>query len=482
MGGGGPSDGRSASASSAKSGSRGCDRAAGGDRGHRRRRRTAPTDVSRQPPQPMPPPVERERRRRRREDEGPEDGKRHHKGRSRSRRRRDGKKGDGTSGTGSAMPPVDWLGPGARGPPPAEWRGPSRDIPRDWRGPVGMYAPPPGADPRWYADRTSSRPMYPPPLRPGAPPHWGPPPGGIPPPRAEGAPHFRGEPPAEWRGPAMHQPGPTYGSRGATEAPDLWAPSRSSGPCAPGPWRGGASTGASGPPGGPLGGSGGGPSAADAGRAGGETEKAFDASSSKAPGVDNVAAAAGLAAGNVAQADHSLQGGVGDGGNGMDGGVANSDEEGVQAAPPVPNTAAERLRGLSLVRSALSPTTLASLRSAGVNVDAPAAMGATSPATCGAAVASAEATSTAQMRCGRLGLDGGTSQRNRLPPPMPTPPRLPVCTLDLKHVGLWERFRQRCGTQAPPDAPPAPCEIRKSRFGGSILAPCVVAMGDATAS
>merc|ERR1712232_288391 len=95
----------------------------------------------------------------------------------------------------------------------------------------------------------------------------------------------------------------------------------------------------------------------------------------------------------------------------------------------------------------------------------------------GGASLTSETIATARARCARLGLDGGTTN-TRKRPPMPTQPRLPVCTLDPQRVGLWERFQQRCGTALPPESPAMPCELKKSRAGGSVLVPLVVAAGN----
>eukprot|EP00927_Polykrikos_kofoidii_P026037 TRINITY_DN2326_c0_g1_i1.p1 TRINITY_DN2326_c0_g1~~TRINITY_DN2326_c0_g1_i1.p1 ORF type:complete len:485 (-),score=85.76 TRINITY_DN2326_c0_g1_i1:121-1521(-) len=456
---------------------------------------------------------ERDRHRRRR-DEGGGGSRRTHgekrPSRSRSRRRRKKvKEDDGSPAT--SLPPVDWRGPPGppRGPPPQGWRGPSA---HDWRGPhpmgphAGLYPPPHGvADPRWYAERPPPRQMspYQPQMR-----HWGPPPPGmggtgLPPPRPDEVGRFCSEPPSEWRGPAstgMRPPG-AYDARGP--GVDPWAASRP--PPGPNAWGtgppqgpgsgGGAGAGSVGPAvpggGGPPPGSDGGPASSMGfpgyqqpaiGNVGDAEKKALEG-----PGCGN-AADGGLGSQGLAITNGSV-GGVGSGSGGLPtagGGSADfDDEDGCgETKLPVPRTAAERLRGVPLVRVALSQATLARLRAAGVDVDAEGAerAAATWPRvnlSVGNAASVAEVAAVARARCVELGLDGGNMQKARTPSAMPIPQRLPVCTLDQKHVGLWERFRQRCGTPALVDSPAVPCELRKSRMGGSVLVPIVVPVSEA---
>lgn len=369
--------------------------------------------------------------------------------RSRSRRRRDRHRKEKDDG---AAPPQDWRGPALldpRGPPPQDWRGPN-----DWRGPPGppgSYPPPrPGVDPRW------PMPFAPP--MPGQFPQRGPmPPGG----------------PHGWHMPPMpHPEGPPDGWRGVPQRPpyrpgeppsDMWAARPPSAPSGAGQWCGVPQIQQQPPPRfGPR-----------------EPEKPLDSTSaagaasgseSRGAGGGKSAAAAGASAASIAAGDMSIRGFVEDG----------DDEEDTQ---PKPQTASDRLRGVRIVRSALSELTLTRLRNAGIPVDgqkSSASIVGRSGAIADEAGTSEElpvATASAHSRCSRLGLDGGSAQRARLPPPMPGPPRLPACTIGLNHVGLWERFRKICGTPVPPDTPPIPCELRTSRGGGHVVVPLVIAIG-----
>lgn len=340
---------------------------------------------------------------------------------------------------------MDWRGPAMRGPPPADWRGPSHEVmARDWRGqPVGPHGiyPPAGYSP--YGDRPPPRPMLP--YAPGA---WGHP-QGIPvrPPED----HRYREPPPDWGG--RGAPPQLYGAPRPGEV-DLWRPPGAHG--MPPPYGGG-------PPGDVS--AGGGLPSAD-GRhpsavgGGSEREVAASGAGGQSGGGSRVAAQdrAGVGANAGAAACED-----------------NEERDGI-VVPKGPQTMAERLMGVRLVRAALSQATLAKLRAAGVcGLDSEAAT-TPKPGVKGLAEEAAAA-AAAKAKCARLGLDIDASKRVRIPPPMPTPPRLPVCTLDLKHSGLWEVFRLRCGSPAGAEAPVAPCELRRSRAGGSVLVP-LVATGD----
>lgn len=117
------------------------------------------------------------------------------------------------------------------------------------------------------------------------------------------------------------------------------------------------------------------------------------------------------------------------------------------------------------MRSALSERMLAKLRAAGVDQPVPRAAFEEAledvPGAAGAASA----------KCARLGIDATCSTRSKLPPPSLGAPRLPMCTVGLLHTGLWERFRTKCGTPLPAEAPPIACELRTSRGGGNVVVP-----------
>jgi len=142
---------------------------------------------------------------------------------------------------------------------------------------------------------------------------------------------------------------------------------------------------------------------------------------------------------------------------------------------PAPLTAADILRNVQVVRSALSERMLARLRSAGVMEDSPpgSAGGGGGLDEAGVPEEAPLAEAAAQARCVALGI-GGSAPRVRLPAPAPGPQRLPACTVGLTHTGLWERFRMKCGTPVPGDAPPIPCELRTSRGGGHVVVPLVI--------
>jgi len=351
-------------------------------------------------------------------------------------------------------PPVDWRGPGAmaldpRGQPPPDWRGPS-DMPRDWRGPPGPHSPPgmyppprSAADPRW---------SYPPggPMgRPGPCGDYGWPPHGMPPPGPE--------PPGEWRGPSPRH-APPYAPRPGDPSVDLWAsragyPGGYQQPSAGFGCRGHEGHGGPGP--------------------GGELERLLDSKTGRGaegPGPGFSAGNLGPAGGPTREASSGCAGAC----SSRTPGAGADDEE---EEPPAPFTPADRFRGVRIAWSALSQGLQARLRAAGVPSDRNQAPRSSAAATEPGRALDQEA-AAAQRRCSRLGLD--CPQRSRAPQPMPTPPRLPVCTLELSHAGLWERFREKCGTAAPTDAA-VPCELRKSRGGGSVLAPMLVAASGAEA-
>ena len=161
--------------------------------------------------------------------------------------------------------------------------------------------------------------------------------------------------------------------------------------------------------------------------------------------------------------------------NALDGAIL--EDESSKAAQRKPETPAERLRGVRIVTNALSQATLERLRAAGIPENGRSESSAETNeygATSAEAADAAGGVVSVRSRCISLGLDG-TMQRARIPPPMPTPAKLPVCTSGIEYAGLWEWFRQRCGTPTPADAPTVPCENRKSRAGGSVLVPIVAA-------
>lgn len=377
----------------------------------------------------------------------------------------------------AAAPPVDWRGPGAldpRSPPPPDWRGPN-DIPRDWRGPPGYSEGPPGFYPPprpgapWY-EHPPPRPMgypVPPPGSMGQ--RQGPPLNGPPrqdygwhmgmPPRSDEAGRYRDQPPIEWRGPGAMQRSPYPPGHG--EAAGAWQPPASP----PAHWGGSPPGEAPGYPG---------YHGAHVGytrdTAGGEADKG---SSTAAPGAGGGGAAAGTALPALGNAgDAQAQGGTGAGRR------ANEDAEVREDDLPAPPTVAERMRGVPLVRGALSERMLSRLRALGLLSEEPTpplfSPGVGELGTSGEAPAVAAAV---REKCERLGLDG--SVRAKLPPATPPgPPRLPACTVGLaQHSGLWERFRQRCDTPVATEAPPIPCQLRASAGGGQVVAPLLILGG-----
>lgn len=246
---------------------------------------------------------------------------------------------------------------------------------------------------------------------------------------------FRAEPPATWQGPSAQRP--AYAGRGDELV--TYSPPGASGP------PGGGGRFSEPPPGFPG-------SFPPGVHGQSEGEKAFEAAS--------LAAEAAMPA--------------------LTDAAPGTDADDLADEPPPPQTAAERLRGVRLVRSALSERLVGKLQAAGVPVDG--REGALSSSLSGSAEeALSEELPAAASRCSRLGLDGDIRQRARLPPPMPGAPRLPVCIFEPTLGGLWEKFRQRCGTPVPADPAPLPCELRTSRGGGNVVVPVVpmVAVGGA---
>lgn len=145
------------------------------------------------------------------------------------------------------------------------------------------------------------------------------------------------------------------------------------------------------------------------------------------------------------------------------GGVDDGDDD--EVAPP-PRTAADRFRNIHIVQTALSADMRAYLQKIGVPLEGQKAASSTATEEVGLAEDVAAA-----RECARLGLDG--SAKGRLP--MPGPLRLPVCTVELQQEGLWDRFRQRCGTPMPPEPPPIQCKLQKSKGGGQVVQPHTVA-------
>eukprot|EP00933_Yihiella_yeosuensis_P021458 TRINITY_DN16970_c0_g1_i1.p1 TRINITY_DN16970_c0_g1~~TRINITY_DN16970_c0_g1_i1.p1 ORF type:complete len:188 (+),score=46.74 TRINITY_DN16970_c0_g1_i1:362-925(+) len=135
------------------------------------------------------------------------------------------------------------------------------------------------------------------------------------------------------------------------------------------------------------------------------------------------------------------------------------------SALPAPPSGADRLRRVKLVASALSEDIITKLKSLSVPLSRGRSDGISKLVEAGVSAVSQEA------QCSRLGLLSPGSLRSKLPPPLPGPPRLPACTLSLAHSGLWERFRQRCGTPLPSEPQPVPCEVKASKGGGNVVVP-----------
>jgi len=148
-------------------------------------------------------------------------------------------------------------------------------------------------------------------------------------------------------------------------------------------------------------------------------------------------------------------------------GVAEPDEE--FEAEVDQTSPAYRLAGVPIVFSALSERAKARLRTAGLPSEASSKPSSSLVGVDELGEAPAVAAAL-RAQCARLGLDG--SPRARLPPPHPSPPRLPACTVGLsQEKGLWERFRQRCGQPVPPEPPGIPCQLKDSSGGGRVVVP-----------
>ena len=396
----------------------------------RKRKRRAPSTMAAEPE------GDRDRHRRRHHGEGGDRRRRCDRSRSHGRRHRERGAPDGMGMPPPHLPPpAGWLGPqsqrpGSRGPPPVDWRGPS-NPPRDaWHTAPHHGGPPPGhhgyppqpggwygAPPGMYG-QSPSRPMpgqWPGYLlaQPEQQPHWGPPPGMVP----------SREPPSEWLGPEMkastdpRNPADQAGDSQGKKAVDDRA------------------------------------------------EMGDKAAAQRGDGPPAEMALGGGLAGLSGFADRGMR----DLANALDGAIL--EDESSKAAQRKPETPAERLRGVRIVTNALSQATLERLRAAGIPENGRSESSAETNeygATSAEAAGAAGGVVSVRSRCISLGLDG-TMQRARIPPPMPTPAKLPVCTSDIKYTGLWERFRQICGTPIPADAPTVPCEIRKSRVGTVML-------------
>lgn len=142
--------------------------------------------------------------------------------------------------------------------------------------------------------------------------------------------------------------------------------------------------------------------------------------------------------------------------------------------PPPPETAADRFRGVRLVGSALSERMVAKLQAAGIDVDGAEKLSSlSSSAMATEEVGAEDQLISAAARCAQLGLSEDAQQRARLPLPSLGAPRLPVCVFEPTLGGLWQKFRQRCGTPVPADAALLPCELRPSRGGGHVVVPVV---------
>jgi len=363
-------------------------------------------------------PSQERRGRHRKKHRGDEEGgSRRRRSRSHRGRRRDRQDGHGT------QPPMDWRGPSGGGAPP----------PQDWRGPGGWPGPPPGYNeappgyyppPGWHGQHA---PMgYPPP----------------PPPGAFGAPggqagRLPGAPPADWRGAAAgypHAPPPGWG-----------APPEA----------------AAGFPGY------GGPPQADNASIALPASPPAAATVPAPPAAEAPSGQPGYSQAPPAAIEDSAEGGLG------------GREE---PLPPAP-TAAERLKGVPLVTAGLSERMVAKLKALGLLGLEPASSGgkplssSTTPASELGPPQSGEA-STLKAQCDRLGLSFPSSRP--VSSPAVGPARLPACTAGLaQHAGLWERFRQRCGTLVAADAqaPPIPCQVRPSGGGGQVVAPLLLPTG-----
>eukprot|EP00440_Ansanella_granifera_P069181 gb/GFBE01075055.1/.p1 GENE.gb/GFBE01075055.1/~~gb/GFBE01075055.1/.p1 ORF type:complete len:362 (+),score=19.00 gb/GFBE01075055.1/:1-1086(+) len=304
-------------------------------------------------------------------------------------------------------------GGGDSGPPPADWRGPGgASAPQDWRGPPPSEWQgygPPGA----WPPRTMG--AYPPPG------NW--------PPRPMGAypPSGRAEPPGEWRGPGAAAHPPPYSSH----TPGAWAPS--------------------GPPPSDWGGNTGGPPV----HWGAPPQASYPPKPEAAALPAIMAAPAALP--------------------GMPPAAVPAAEPVAEVPLPEPEKPVEKLRRMKIVASAVSESMKEKLRSLGIlskkeTSDAEKGKEVTRSGFLAAGLTGAAA---AQAQCAHLGLLTAGPGRSRLPPPVQGKQRLPACTLGLVQTGLWERFRQRCGTPLPPEPTPVPAELKSSRGGGFAVVPAI---------
>jgi len=419
-----------------------CSGSSASGRGERRRRRAQAS-----PHQAQSPPYRQRHRRRDDVDDRPADAKRTRRERSRSSRRhrrhkRDRKNELPKEDRGTPLqPPSDWRGPmGA--PPPPDWRGPA-DFSREWRPPAAH----PAAYPRWYTERPMSRPMsFPPgPMPPGQFPQRP-----MPPPNGQMRPeyswHMAMGAPDGWRGPTGMQR-PPYGHWGSpgdgsvSGFPPVYRPQQ--------------------------------------GEPDAQSKAAMPRPESQGSVASRAATGSGAGGTDAAQGSisSSLQSAPGDAGAAAGAAGFDDDED---PLPPL-STVAERLRGVRIVRSALSERMLSRLRSAGVAVDGdPSGQQQSVASGLDEATASDEApvaAAAAHQRCIRLGLENPSTHRAKLPPAPSGPPRLPACTASFTHPDLWERFKAKCGESVPADTPPIPCELRTSRGGGHVVVPLIIPAG-----
>lgn len=129
-----------------------------------------------------------------------------------------------------------------------------------------------------------------------------------------------------------------------------------------------------------------------------------------------------------------------------------------------PETAADRLRGITIVRTALSERMLERLREAGIDESPRRRREEVETEDMPMGVAN-------HLRCSRLGLEDSTNLESLVPAQKKYPPSLPACTPEIALGGLWDKFRLRCGKELPPDPAPLQCGLRSSRGGGSVVVP-----------
>lgn len=283
---------------------------------------------------------------------------------------------------------------------------------------------------------------------------------GMPPQACEAGRYNANQPPVDWRGAGSVQGSP-YPPR--PDAAGAWPPPAGY-PPAPSPGEA--------PPGYP---------GYHSGHVGYGTGPGAEADKGVAPAGSAGGVAPAAAAANVpALADAQAPGGAGGGrGRGADDGDAHEDEL------PKALTPVERLKGVPLVRAALSERMLTRLRSLGLLGDEEEHKSSLLGSGAGELGASGEAPAAAaavRAQCTRLGLDA--LPRSKLPPAMPGPARLPPCTVGLaQDAGLWARFRQRCSTpiSAETQAPPIQVQLRASGGGGQVVAPMLMLSGSGAA-